>query len=280
MEKPIRPVLRYHGGKWRLAPWILSFFPPHKVYVEPFGGAASILMLKERVNAECYNDLDSRVVNLFRVLRDEQKATELRRRLELTPYAREELEWAFLPPEDELDDAQKLIVLSFMGQGSDSATRGHRTGFRSRFSNDGRQLPSMEWATWPESIPVFTRRLTGVTIENRNALEVIERVDSTDTLFYVDPPYVHSTRTTGGAGKGYRYEMTDEDHRQLAEQLHKVKGMVIVSGYPAALYDRELYRDWIRFERRHIADRGKQSVEVIWINPACAAAQAQQEMFA
>lgn len=189
-----RPVLRYHGGKFRLAPWILSFFPPHRCYVEPFGGAASVLMQKERCAAECYNDLDSRVVNLFRVLRDPATAAELRRRVELTPYARAEFEWSYEPAVDDIDDAHKLIVLSFMGQGSDSSTRSCRTGFRSKLS-DGRAFPAYEWASWAEAIPAFTERLRGVLIENRDALEVIQRCDSPGTLIYADPPYCHETRT-------------------------------------------------------------------------------------
>jgi DNA adenine methylase len=282
---PTRPVLRYHGGKFRLAPWILSFFPDHVVYVEPFGGAASVLLQKQRVGAECYNDLDGNVVNLFRILRDPERALELQRRVELTPFAREEFDWAYEPVVDEMDGAHKLIIKSFMGHGSDSATRGCRTGFRSKLS-DGRVLPSVEYSTWSNAIPSFTHRLKGVVIENRNAIEVIERMDSPSTLIYADPPYCHSTRTAFRSNKshGYRHEMTDDDHRQLAGVLHAAKGMVVLSGYPSALYDRELYPDWIRHERKHIADGGRVRKEVVWTNPACAAAleqqATQQRMFA
>jgi len=279
LEAPARPVLRYHGGKFRLAPWILSFFPRHTVYVEPFGGAASVLLQKPRVGAECYNDLDGTIVNLFRILRDPERALELQHLVELTPFARDEFDWAYEPAATDMDLAHKTIIKSFMGHGSDSATRGCRTGFRSKLT-DGRVLPAVEYSTWSNAIPSFTRRLRGVVIENRNALEVIERMDSPSTLIYADPPYCHSTRSAimGRSAKthGYRHEMTDDDHRALAAVLHKAQGMVVLSGYPSDLYDLELFPDWIRHERRHVADGGRQRTEVVWINEACAIALDQQ----
>lgn len=224
--------------------------------------------------AECYNDLDSQVVNVFRVLRDMDSARELQRRCELTPFAREEFNWSFEPSTDEIDAAHKLIVRSFMGHGSDSATRGTRTGFRAK-PTEGRALPSNEWGHWSDAIPAFTKRLRNVTIENRDALEVIGRMDSVDALHYVDPPYVKSTRSAiakGSRKNGYRHEMDDDQHRALAGQLHSMVGMVVLSGYPSDLYDKELFGDWERFERQHVADMGKKRTEVVWLNPACSSA--------
>lgn len=278
-EAPTRPVLRYHGGKFRLAPWVLSFFPQHKVYVEPFGGAASVLLQKERVGAECYNDLDGNIVNLFRILRDVDRALELKRRVELTPFAREEFDWSYEPAIDEIDAAHKLIIRSFFGHGSDSATRSCRTGFRSKIT-DGRVLPAVEFSTWADAIPAFTRRLRSVVIENRDALEVIARMDTVGTLIYADPPYCHSTRSalTGRSANthGYRHEMSDDDHRKLAGVLRAAKGMVVLSGYPSELYDQELFADWTRYERKAVADGGRARTEVIWLNDACAAALEQE----
>lgn len=259
-----------------MAPWLMQFFPPHRVYVEPFGGAASVLMLKPRSRAEVYNDLDGDVVRIFRLLRDPGSALELQRRVALTPFARDEFERSYETPDDDLDAAHKLIVRSFMGHGSDSATRGCRTGFRAKISDGGRVLPSAEWSRWSDSIPAFTDRLRGVLIENRDAAEVIARMDSPSTLFFIDPPYVHSTRSalTGRSGKthGYRHEMDDEAHRALADLLHQVRGMVVLCGYPSPLYDDELYPDWERFQRTANADHGRQRTEVVWLNPACSAA--------
>ena len=273
-----RPALRYHGGKFRLAPWIIGFFPPHKAYVEPFGGAMSVLLQKKRCAAECYNDLDANVVNLFRVLRDPAMALELQRRVALTPFARDEFDRSYDAATDDIDAAHKLVVRSFMGHGSDSATRGCRTGFRSKLT-DGRVLPAYEWATWPDVIPAITRRPKGVVIENRDALEVMQRLDHPSTLHYVDPPYVHDTRSAliGRSSKthGYRFELTDDEHRQLAEVLRSLSGMVVLSGYPSTLYDQDLFKTWSRFERRAMADSAKARTEVIWLNPACSAALSQ-----
>lgn len=269
-----RPALRYHGGKFRLAPWVLEFFPPHQAYVEPFGGAASVLLQKQRCPAECYNDLDDRIVGFFRVLRDPVQAAELQRRVALTPYARTELEWAFGEPTDAVDAAHRLVVRSFLGHGSDSATRQCRTGFRSRLT-DGRALPSHEWSNWPEAVPAFTERLQGVLIENHDALAVINRMDHPGTLIYADPPYVHASRsamTNRRSGtNGYAHELDDDGHIALAEVLHKARGMVVLSGYPSELYAR-LYADWDMHERSHVADAGTMRTEVVWLNPACSIA--------
>ncbi len=269
-----RPALRYHGGKWKLAPWILQFFPPHQAYVEPFCGAASVMLLKPRVPAECLNDRDDRIVEFFRVLRDPEAGAELKRRAALTPYSRAELEWSFGESTDRIDAAHRLVVRSFMGHGSDSACRTTRTGFRSRLT-DGRALPSAEWRTWPESIDDFRDRLAGVLLENDDALPVIRRMDAPNTLIYCDPPYVHSTRSALASGSsttnGYRFEMDDAAHVALAEQLRQAAGMVVVSGYPSELYE-ALYRGWERHERSHVADRARMRTEVVWLNPACSAA--------
>lgn len=276
-----RPVLRYHGGKFRLAQWVLSHFPAHRCYLEPYAGAASVFMQKPRAKAECLNDRDDRIVNVFRVLRDPHKAAELRRRLELTPFSRTEFEASYEPPTEEIDAVYKTIALSFMGQGSDAVTRGFRTGFRCALRNrDNGALPSHEWADWPTQIPAYVERLQGVAIENCEALRVIERLDSPDTLIYADPPYPHVTRTAIVGKHGYRYEMTDDDHRQLAEVLRDAEGLVVLSGYPCELYDQELYPDWTRFDCAAKADRGADRTESVWLNPACLEAQRQQRLIA
>src|SRR3990167_11343170 len=107
MSGPTRPVMRYHGGKWRLAPWVIEHFPEHRVYTEAFGGGASVLMRKPRSYAEVYNDLDGEIVNVFRVLRDPSQARELERLLRLTPFARSEFETSYITDGDPLEQARR-----------------------------------------------------------------------------------------------------------------------------------------------------------------------------
>lgn len=286
MTVPKRPVMRYHGGKWRLAPWILEHMPAHQVYVEPYGGAASVLLQKPRARGEVYNDLDGEVVNVFRVLQRPRQANKLRRRLYLTPFSRREFERSYRAHSDPVERAARMIIRSFMGFGSDTATRDHRTGFRMAVSRDGfmgrrkdqgGQTPAVDWSTWPEAIPAFCERLRGVILESRPALEVIRTCDYPDALHYLDPPYVHSTRTRVGKGRGYRIEMTDRHHEELAEVASQLTGMVMVSGYRCDLYER-LYAGWHRIDRHHMAQEARKTVESLWINPACMAAQSQQNL--
>jgi DNA adenine methylase len=268
-----RPILRYHGGKFRLAPWIISHFPAHKIYVEPFGGAGSVLLQKPRSYAEVYNDLDGEIVNLFRVLRDRDKAAELAFLVAATPFARDEFDLSYESSDDEIEQARRTVVRSFMGFGSVGASGGN-TGFRNNCTRSG-TTPAHDWANYPTILTAIVERLQGVVIENRPAVDVIRQLDHSEALFYVDPPYPAETRTNYGA---YRYEMTSDQHSELSAVLHEVKGAVILSGYPCELYDRELYADWQRVERETHADRASDRTEVLWLNRRAAAAQ-QQTLF-
>lgn len=275
-NRPTRPVLRYHsrGGKWRIAPWIIQHFPPHRVYVEPFGGAASVLLRKPRAYAEVYGDMDGEVCNVFRVLRDSDAAAQLEAALRLTPYARAEFLLSYEMCADPIEQARRTIVRALAGFGS-AAASGHQTGFRAN-SNRSHTTPAMDFVAYPDLISSFTDRLRGVVVENRPAAHLILQHDGPETLFYVDPPYPRATRSSLGHYDGaYRYEMTDEDHRTLAAVLRRVGGMVVLSGYPCDLYDQELYPDWHRVERAAMADGARRRTEVLWLNKAAAEAQGQ-----
>ncbi len=260
MNTPSRPLLRYHGGKWRLANWIIEHFPEHQIYVEPFGGAASVLLRKPRVYAEIYNDLDNEIVNLFHVMRDDGLL--LREKIELTPFAREEFHMSYTPADDPIEQARRTLVRSFMGFCSASAT-GYKTGFRANSNRSG-TTPAHDWRNLPANFEALIDRLRGIVIENKDALKVIDQhKNREDALFYVDPPYVPSTRDKGA---DYRYEMSEQQHYELAAVLRQVAGMVVLSGYRCALYD-ELYADWQRRDRKAYADGARVRVESIWLSP-------------
>lgn len=265
---PTRPLLRYHGGKWLLAPWIVSHFPQHRLYVEPYAGAASVLLRKPRSRAEIINDLDDDVCNLFRIVRD--RGQELARALELTPFSRTEYSNARHLAKDELERARRLVIRSFMGFGSDSSRLYRNAGFRVRVAGGG-QMPSAEWENYPRCLSAIISRLRGVVIENRPALEIIAQYDAPATFFYCDPPYVKSTRSACSNGRHtYRYEMSNEQHESLAEALHEIKGMAIVSGYECPLY-LKLYKGWRKARGKGYADGvtgRRERTETVWLSPS------------
>lgn len=263
-----RPVLRYHGGKYKLAKWIISYFPEHKTYVEPFGGAASVLMQKPRSYAEVYNDKWQIVVNVFRVLRDPQMAKMLEKSIALTPYSRSEFEecgdFFINQIDDPIEKARRTIFRSFSGFGSASTNALHSTGFRANSTRLG-TTPAHDWANYPIQIKEFTERLRGVTIENKDYKSIIKQQDSRNTLFFLDPPYVHSTRNMKRGNAAYAYEMSDQEHTEMASIVNAIEGKVIICGYESPLY-KDLFAHWRMEQRETFADGAKARTEILWMN--------------
>ncbi len=250
------PALRYYGGKFRLASWIISHFPEHTTYVEPFGGAASILLQKPPSYLEIYNDLDRSVVTFFKVLRE--RPDDLVRVIGLTPYSRVEYQLACTDTEDELELARRTYVRCWQGFGAKQI----HSGWRFQPTRSRGMPMKADWGRY-ENLFLIASRLREVQIEHDDALKVIERYDTSETLFYVDPPYVHKTR---GQTRCYLFEMSDEEHESLANVLRSVKGMVILSGYETDLYDK-LYSGWHKTAHRTRNNRRKSILEFLWISP-------------
>ena len=266
------PALRYHGAKFRLAPWIMSHFPPHTCYVEPFGGAAGVLLRKPRSYAEVYNDLDGDIAAYFRVLRDPESRRRLIEAVALTPYHRDEFDLSWEEGGDEVERARRIAIRGQMGFGSAGATKGV-TGFRID-TKRAYGTAQHAWAEFPAAIAAAGERFVGVLIENRDAIEVMQQHDAPDTLHYVDPPYVKSTRKGAWGRNAYRCELTDEQHVELISALEQLRGMVVLSGYPSGLYAEQL-RGWQEFRTKARISAGRGTVlrtECVWINKACAAA--------
>lgn len=273
----IKPLMRYHGAKWRLAPWIISHFPSHHCYVEPFGGSAAVLISKEPSAREVYNDKNNEIVNLFNVIRCDQMRTELLRLLVMTPYSRTEFEFAKEVGHNDspVMIAHKLLVRAQMGFGSAGATRGN-TGFRLDTARGGTSLQAL-WSDLPAVILDATDRLRNVIIENTDAYNILKQHDRSDTLFYLDPPYTLDTRTNKDSyGK---FEMRAFEHERLLELTQKSKGMFVISGYDNDIYN-DMLSGWTKSSRQTAISSqngsGKRT-EVLWISPNCE--QSQMDMF-
>ena len=216
-----RPLLDYFGGKWRIANKIIANFPEHKSYVEVFGGAASVLFKKQPSKNEIYNDINSEVFNLFKVLRD--SPDQLQHLLKLTPYSREEYKACRTSSSNEIEQARRTIVKSWFGIGD---SLDNNTGFRVSLSQGG--STTSPWVNYVDCLHAYSERLRSVILENLDYKELITRYDKSDTLFYVDPPYTPISRNKLNA---YRYEFNMKQHTELLELLNNLKGTVILSGY-------------------------------------------------
>ncbi|WP_345993740.1 DNA adenine methylase [Sulfurimonas sp. HSL-1716] len=267
MCKVTRPPLRYHGGKWRAAPKIIPYFPPHTTYAEPYGGGASVLLRKPRSKNEIYNDLDGEIVNVFRVLRDKDAAEELIRLLQLTPFSRDEMLLAWEECEDEIERARRTITRSQLGFGSSGATRG-RKSFAGFAINNNKAL---QFKSLPGNLYQITERLKDVIFENVDAFRIFEKLDREDTLFYCDPPYINSTRTSIPSGSHYQHEMSDEDHLKLLQKIKILKGKVVLSGYRSEMY-MDILKDWkfVTFQSQisSQSNGGTLREECLWIKPS------------
>lgn len=261
-----RPPLRYHGGKFRLAPWVIEHFPSsYTTYVEVFGGGAGVLLRKERSKIEIYNDLDAQVVNFFRVLRDPTRVEQLVRLIALTPFSREEFELAYLQSSNPVEAARRFMLRTHMGHGTSSLDPRDSNGFRSCDIRAGKSY-AREWSGMPSAIIAAAERLQGVTIENLDFRKLIPKFDSPETLFYLDPPYLLSTRNN--SGKGYVHELTDQEHIQLLWLANRSRARIALSGYDCDLYSKHL-AGWHRAEKTTQANGQRGAVsrtEVLWMN--------------
>lgn len=261
-----RPIVRWHGGKWRIAPWIIEHIPPHRIYVEPFGGAGSVLLRKPKSHTEVLNDINSRIISAFRIIRD--RPEELARLLRFTPCSEEEYQACREISEDPVEDARRILVLGHQSHGSTGAcSDGKRSGWRRGVRPEG-QDSAQEWKDIWQHVTRWSDRLRGVYLESDDGIEVIRRWDGPDVVFYIDPPYLMYTRGKTANKNGYgKFETGDRFHSDLANVLRQCKGMILLSGYRSSAYER-LYADWTRVERSAWADGGSPRTECLWISPS------------
>ncbi len=257
-----RPIMRYHGGKWLLAPWLVTYLPAHRLYIEPFCGAASVLIRKQPSEKEIISDLDKDIVEVLIRVRDDLPA--LLSRLHEFRHDQQHLELALSHSDAPLERAARMIARSVFGRASASATSPWMVTLRGTCTPQ-RDMQA-EWLRKLADLPRASSRLQNVTILKVDALDMIKKFDSVDTLFYLDPPYLSSTRDNGA---DYRAEMSEYDHARLLVELRTIKGFVVISGYRSDLYREMLERyGWCRFEETTFSDRALPRQEAIWLNPS------------
>lgn len=254
----MKAIFKYPGSKWGIARWIIGFFPEHHSYLEPFAGSLAVLMNKPRSNIETVNDLDGNVVNLFEWIRRDPER--LAHEIYWTPYSRKVYEDAFAwTPEDSLGKAVNFYIRLNMGHGF--RTNGEKVGWKNDVQGRERAYAAQDWGSLPERIMQAAERLRGVQIENRPAVDVIERFNYPNVLTYIDPPYVLSTRH----GKQYRYELEDKGQNELLDVVLGHKGAMMLSGYDNELYNDRL-KGWHREETECRSQVGSRKREVLWMN--------------
>lgn len=270
--KAKRPALVYFGGKWGMAPWIIEHFPRHHVYVEVFGGGASVLIRKHPSPQEIINDLDDHIVNFFSVLRDPVAAEELVRILKLTPYSRREFQRSYDYDCDTIEAARRFAVRVMFSIGHGSSP--WKCGFRN--SSTMGSSPARQFKKWANSLPIIVDRLRDVTVDNLHFRDVLKKYDKPETLFYVDPPYPAEDVNTHNS---YRHVMTNDEHAELSELLHGIKGMAVVSGLSRSTLYRTLYNDWTLVLRNSRTNSTKINAEALWLCPKSSAFGNQARMF-
>lgn len=260
----MKAIIRYPGSKWSIANWIISHFPEgyeKMVYLEPFCGSGAVFFNKEPGAVETINDLDSDVVNLFRVLREQSE--ELKRVLALTPYSREEYDRSFEACEDPLEKARRYMVRTTQAIG---AKMDGKCGWR---NHKQRKIggTACKWGGVTDTIDLAAQRLRGSTtnlvqIEHMDALRLIERYNSSDVLMYLDPPYVRSSRKSG---RLYHHEMDDEQQEQLLDLIVESRAKIVISGYESDLYNTAL-QGWFKDSTYSQTTSTEMAHEIIWQN--------------
>lgn len=248
-------ILKYPGGKWRIADWIISFFPKHKVYVEPFFGSGAVFFNKDPAYIETINDLNGDIVNLFKVCRD--RPQELAELISLTPFSRNEYISCYDSVSDPLEQARRTLVRYHQSFGTSNSSK---LSWRNVQKPGGPRCATM-WNCLPDIILKCCDRLKEAQIECIDAVELIKRYDDKDTLIYCDPPYLQNIRKRNL----YKCEMTDEKHLELLSVIKRSKSKIILSGYESEFYNSEL-TGWYTSEKQTIAQMGLKRTEKLWLN--------------
>jgi len=268
MKSPIK----YFGGKGGMFKEILEHFPntdDYQIYVEPFGGSASILFQKQPSPVEIYNDLEENVYSLFKVISDKKLFEEFKNKCDLTFYSRQ-LREEF--KRELLDENLSLVDRAYRYFYVNRSSLNGIGGFSLSVSYVRRNMSKSvsDFLSAIDRLGDIHNRLSSVIIENKDAIELIEKYDRHDAFFYLDPPYHHSTRTI----TRYKEDMGEEAQLKFIDVLLSIKkAKVLLSGYDCELYNKLCDNGWERVDFTVKAQSGnrtsKTKVESLWKNYNC-----------
>lgn len=263
----LRPPVKTHGGKHYLKHFIIENFPENyenMTYVEPMCAGASVFLNKNRSKQEVINDIDSGIVSVFKALRDEPD--EFIERLSTIKYNEKSFDAALEKTSfaDYLDRAVNEYALRRMSRG------GMKKAFAWSDRLRGGQPGDVNaWETMLEELPKISERVQGTIMLCRNVFEILKTWDEDDTFFYLDPPYLHTTRSEG-ATDVYENEMSLDDHLNLIHVVKSIRGKVLISGYASPIYSRGL-KGW-RYKKKNVPNHSGQGktkerrLEYLWMN--------------
>jgi len=245
MSSYLKSPLKWYGGKTLFVSKLLRLVPEHLSYVEVFAGSAALFFAKPISSLEVINDLDSCLVNFFRVLRDPVKCGRFQRLVSLTPFSREECldcRDSYKDCDDDVERARRFFVAVRQAY---AATLGAGFSYTKTGRKGGRAASSLNgYLGAIDRLPEIVERLREAQIENKDFRKLILTYDGPDTFFYLDPPYVHSTRKC----PAYVHEMTNQDHQELVELLLGIKGKALLSGYKNGIYVPLEDAGWERYD--------------------------------
>jgi len=231
-----RKLLQYFGGKFHIAKQLLPLIPSHKVYVEAFGGGATLLFVKQPSEIEIYNDINPYLTNFFQsFINNFEEFSLLLSVLPYSDYIRKRYNETFKEGTN-IERAVKLFYLTLTNYG------GLVKEGKIAFSRNIKGIKS--YRNKKKYLPIFYERIKNLIVENKDFEEVIKTYDSYETFFFLDPPYLITTRKSSGR---YQYELTLEQHIKLLELILKVKGKVMLSCYDNDIY-KEYLKDWNKKE--------------------------------
>lgn len=259
----IKPPITYFGSKAGLAEWICSYFPVHTTYVEPFGGSAAVLLAKRPSPVEVYNDINQELIVLYQVLRDKVMSERLYELLSLTLYSRAEFDYAKRSASDDPIEIARCFIVK---QCQSHCAHGRQFSYVVKDSSHGNSSAVQRWLRSIARVHEVHKRMRHVQVECLDALDILKKYDTADTLFYLDPPYVAATRVSGQ----YKHELDDNDHVNLISALLNIKGKALLSGYAHPIYEPLQNAGW-KVVKKEVTtstspNRAKR-VECLWMSP-------------